>query len=229
MQNILVGGVDDHRLNGVAVGRRSGHDRQIARPEKRELKRSRNGGGGQREGIDIHFERLEFLLYGHTEFLLFVDNEQAQIFPFYGLSYKLVRADEDIDLAVCEVGENVFRLLGCLCATEVFHPHGEILESLAERVVMLKREHGSGHQYSRLLVVASRFESRPHRNLRLAETHIAADKSIHRHGALHIVLEVDGGFSLVGGVFVKKRCLELVLHITVSRECKPFLCLARGI
>ena len=46
LQYILVSGVDDHRLNRVAISGRSSHNRQIARPKKRKLERSRNRSGG---------------------------------------------------------------------------------------------------------------------------------------------------------------------------------------
>ena len=131
--------------------------------------------------------------------------------------------------SVFEVGKQFFHLLWRFASAEVFNPHREIAEAFAEGVVVLHGEYGGRHQYCHLLAVGSRFEGCAHRHFGLTKTYIAADQSIHRHGAFHIVLDVQGGFRLVGGVFVEEGCLQLVLHIAVGRVSKALLLLAGGV
>ena len=63
----------------------------------------RFGGGRHGERIDIGFKCAQLFLSRYAELLLFVDDKQSQVVPFYGLSYKLVRANDDVYLACGEV------------------------------------------------------------------------------------------------------------------------------
>ena len=140
-----------------------------------------------------------------------------------------MRADQNVYLALLQVGEYLFDLFGALASAQVLYAHGEVAKAFAEGIVVLHSEHGRGHQYSHLLAVRSGFEGGTHRHLGLTKSHVAAHQSVHGHGALHIVLDVQGGFGLIGCIFVEEGCLQLVLHIAVGRVGKALLLLAGGV
>ena len=96
----------------MAVGRRGVDGREVARAHERELEGARNGRGAHGEGVDAHLHLLELFLDGYAEFLLFVDDEQAEVVEAYGLADELVGADEDVNLARGEVVEDGFGLFG---------------------------------------------------------------------------------------------------------------------
>ena len=110
--------------------------------------------------------------------------------------------DQYVDLSLCEVGENLLRLLAGACAREIFHPHGEVGQTAAEGVEMLVGEHRGGHEHGHLLAVGGGLEGCAHGYLGLSETHIAANKAVHRARAFHILFHGVCGRSLVGSVLV---------------------------
>ena len=140
-----------------------------------------------------------------------------------------MRANEYIYLAFGEVGGYLSHILGLAGAAEIFHPHGEVAQAVAEGGIVLKCEHRGGHQHCSLLAVDGSFEGSTDGYFSLAEAHVAAYQAVHRAFALHIGFHGIGSLELVGGIFVDKRSLEFVLHISVGREGKTFLRLACGI
>ena len=190
--------------NGIAIGRWGVDDAQIACTKQRELQGTRNRCGGQCQYIYVGAKGFEFLFDSHAKLLFFVNDEQSEIFPQYLFAHQLVCTHQYVYFSVFEVGEYLFYLFGRFASAEVFNPHREIAEAFAEGVVVLHSEHGSGHQYCHLLAIGSCLEGSAHRHFGLTKTHIAADKAVHWHGAFHIVLDVQGGFGLVGGVFVEE-------------------------
>ena len=71
------------------------------------------------------------------------------------------------------------------------HPRGERPQ------VLLAQQRGR-HQHGHLVAGIDRLERRPHRQLRLAVAHVAAEQAVHRPRLAHVVLDgVDGG-QLVG-------------------------------
>ena len=70
----------DLRLNRVTVRRRRCDIAQIARPHKRELKRTGNGRGREGERVDIRSQLAQLLLDRHAELLLLIDDQQPEVF-----------------------------------------------------------------------------------------------------------------------------------------------------
>ena len=59
-----------------------------------------NGRGRHGERIDVDLQLAQSLLDRHTELLLLVNDEQAQVFELHALADEFVRANDDVDGAV---------------------------------------------------------------------------------------------------------------------------------
>ena len=147
----------------------------------------------------------------------------------HGLADKFVRADEDVDLTLFEVGQQLLDLLGLAGAAQVVDPDGEVVQSLTEGAVVLEGQHRGGHEHGGLLAVGSGLEGGTHGNLGLAESHVTADEAVHGFVALHVGLDGLCGSQLVGCVFVDKRGLQLLLQVAVGRVGKSLLLASGGI
>ena len=106
-------------------------------------------------------------------------------------------ADDDVDLAVGEVGERLLLLLLRAEAAEHVDADREPGEALAQRLHVLEREHGGGREKRHLLAVHHRLERGAHRHFRLAVAHVAAQQPVHRRRRLHVALDVVDGRRLV--------------------------------
>ena len=65
---------------------------------------TRNGSRTQREAVDICLHLLEPFLVFNPEPLFFIDNHQSQIFKLHIFLDNAVCADNDIKLAVFQLG-----------------------------------------------------------------------------------------------------------------------------
>ena len=199
--------------DGVAVGRRGIDIGEVAGAHERELQCARYGGGAHGEGVEVDAQLLELLFDGDAEFLLLVDYEQPEVFESDGLADELVGADDDVYLALGQVGQYLTGLLGGAGARQILDSHGKVAQALGEGGVVLEGEHGGGHEHGHLLGVGGGLECGAHGYLGLAEAHVAADEPVHWAVALHVGLDGAGGGELVGGVLVYKGCLQLLLHV----------------
>ena len=210
-------------INGIAVGRRRLNNAHITGTHQRELQRARNGRGTHREGVHIGLHLAQFLFHGHTELLLLVNNEQSQVLPLHGLANQLVRTYDNIYLSGFQVGQNLLRLFCTTGTRKILHAYRESFQARGERLIMLIGKHGGGHQHGHLLGIAGCLEGGANGYLRLSESHISTDQSVHRTGTLHIGLHVVGGLQLVGRILIKERSLQFVLHKGIGAEGKAFL------
>ena len=83
---------------------------------------------------------------------------------------------------------------------------------------MLLRQDRGGAEQRGLLAVLDRLERRPHRNLRLAVAHVAADQAVQGVRQLHARLHLGDGLQLVGRLHERERILHLPLPCAVGRE-----------
>ncbi len=217
------------RDDRIAVGRRGVDRREVAGSHQRELKRSRYRCRTHGEGVDVDLHLFELFLDGDAEFLFLVDDEQTEILEFHAFADQFMGADNYIDLAGLEVGEYFFDLLGRAGARQIVNPHRELLQTLAERTVMLIGKHRRRHKHGYLFAVNRGLERRTDRYLRLAETDVAAYQTVHRPGTFHVGLDSLGGRQLVGGILIDKRRLEFLLQITVGSKGIAFFLFARRI
>ena len=209
---------NDFRLDGNAVGRRGVDNAQVARSQQGELQRSRNRSCGQRKGIHRSFEGTEFFFRGHAEFLLLINNQQAQVLEIEFLAKDLVRAYQDIDLTR---GKALFDVIDFFCrpqAADEIDVAGQVLQTLLESIVMLQRQDGRRHENRHLLAVASGLEGGSDGDFRFTETDIAADEAVHRAGILHVPLHGRGGRLLIGRIFIHEGRFQFFLQIGVRRE-----------
>ena len=210
-------------LYGIAVGRRSLYDAQVACPHERELQGARYRGGRERERIYTHLQLAQLFLHRHAKLLFLIDDEQSQILELHALAYELVRAHHDVHLTVLEPLQHLLRVGSRAGTAQVLHAAGEVFQSLRKGAPMLVGQHGGGHQHRHLLVVTCRLEGSTHGHLGLAEAHVATHEAVHRALTLHVGLDVYGSLQLVGRVFVEEARLQLVLHEAVGAIGKPLL------
>ena len=132
-------------------------------------------------------------------------------------------ADDDVDVALGEVGEELGGLFGSACTRQVIDAHWEVLEAFGEGAIVLIGEHGGGDEHRHLLAVVTGLEGGTDGHLGLAETHIAADETVHGASRLHVTLHLLGGLELVGSVLEHEAGLQLVLHLRVGAVLEALL------
>ena len=74
------------RFNRLAIGRWRGDGTEVACPHQTELKRPWNGRRGEGQSIHVRAQCFQFVLDGHAELLLFIDDHQPQILEFDSLA-----------------------------------------------------------------------------------------------------------------------------------------------
>src|SRR5262245_23916968 len=159
--------------------------------------------------MDVLAELLEALLVLHSEMLLLIDDEEAEIGELHPLGKKRVGADDDIDIARLEARLHFGALLGADQARGLGDLRREAAEALAEGIEVLAGEKRRRHHDRDLLAGKNGDEARPQRNLGLAETDIATDKPVHRAPAGEILEHGADARLLIVGLFVRKAGREL--------------------
>ena len=92
----------DHRFHWQTIQRGRLDRGHVFYAYEREIKRARNRRRRQREDIDQFEQLLEFFLMQNTEALLFVDDNQAEIFENDIARDQPVRANHNIDAAFAQ-------------------------------------------------------------------------------------------------------------------------------
>ena len=133
-------------------------------------------------------------------------------------------ADNDIYLSCRKILKYKFHLFGCSRSGKIVNPYRQILQSLCKRAVMLIGKHCRRHKHCCLLSVSRSLECRSDCNLGLSESYVAANQTIHRTLTFHIPFHIGGSGDLIRSIFINKRCLQLLLHISVRRKSEaPFV------
>ena len=190
---------------------------------------ARDGSCRESKHIDVGTHLFELFLDADAEFLLFVDDEQSQVFEFQFAVGYCMSADEDVYFAAFEVADNLVAFLGGAKTVEIVDVDRHALEAFAEGVVVLESQNGAGNEDCHLFAVAHRFEGGADGHLSFAEAHVAANQTVHGCVRLHIAFDVDGGFQLVGSVLVHEAGFKLVLQVAVGTEGEATCSLAFGI
>ena len=153
-----------------------------------------------------------------AEPLLFVDDEQSEVPELDVFRQQPVRSDDDVDFAGGQIGEHLF-LLG-LRAEAAHHvdPHRKTGKALAERLLMLKRQHRRRREERDLFSVHHGLEARAHRDFGLAVADVAAQQAIHRRLRFHVALDLGNRGLLVGRELVLECVLEFLLPMRVGAE-----------
>ncbi len=172
---------------------------------------------------------LEPLLVLDAESLLLVDHDEAEVLELDVFGQQPVRADDDVDVAALERLDGL-ELLGPLAEpAEHLDADRVVGHPVAERVVVLLREHGGRHEDGDLLLVEDGLECGPDRHLGLAVADVAADQPVRRLRAFEVGLQVGDRPDLVVGLLVDERVLELALPLGVGREGVAVFARARGV
>ena len=86
---------------------------------------------------------------------------------------------------------------------------------------MLLAQKRGGHKHRHLLAVVDRLEGRAHGHLCLAIAHVPAQEPVHGPGALHVPLDGLHGRTLVRGLLVGEKTVELPVHLRVLAKGHP--------
>jgi hypothetical protein len=130
--------------------------------------------------VHVGAQCLQRLLLAHAEALLLVHDHQPQVGEAHVRLQQAVGADDDVDLALGDLGQFGLDLLLALEARQHLHLQRPVGETVAEVAVVLLGQQGGGHQHRHLLAAGRRGEGGAHRHFGLAEAHVAADHAVHR-------------------------------------------------
>ena len=208
----------DFGLDGVTTRGWCVDDTQIASSHKRKLQRARNGGGGHGEGVYIYFELSEFFLHTDAKLLFFVDDEQSEVFEFDGLTDEFVGSHEDVYFSFSQIFEQGFGLRWSSRSWKIVYANREILQTLKEGFVVLQSQDGGGHHHSDLLSIGGGFEGSSNGYFGFSKPNISTHQTVHRTRTLHVGLDLLSNLELIGGVFIRERTFEFVLHKAIGRE-----------
>ena len=100
------------RLDRQPVLRRRLDRRHVADARERHVQRARDRRRRQRQHVDLAAHLLQPLLVRDAEALLLVDDDQPEVLERDVLLQQPVRADDDVDLAGCGVGDDAPLLAG---------------------------------------------------------------------------------------------------------------------
>ena len=218
---VLVVGADVGADRAAALGRRLDH-RDVAQAGEAHLQGARDRRRRQRQHVDPQFQLAQQLLLFDPEALLLVDDHQAELLGPDVAREQAVGADQDVDLALLEVGEHGFGLGRGAQAGDALDPEGEVGEPLAEGAPVLLGEDRGRHQHHHLGAVGGGLDRGAQGDLGLAEADVAADQPVHRPLRFHVALDRFDRLDLVGGLAVGEVRLHLDLPLAVGREGVAF-------
>ena len=208
----------DVGLDRHTVDRRLLEHRHVTDADQRHVQRPRDRRRRQCQHVDVFLQVLDALLMRHTEALLLVDDQEAEVPELDVLAEQAVGANDDIDTAGLQVVEGLSDLLRRPEAAQQRDVHREALHTLDEGVVDLLREDGGRHEVGHLLAVLHGLEGSAQCDLGLAVADVAADQAVHDLVALHVLLHRFDGEILVDRLLVREHLLELLLPDGVLPE-----------
>ena len=101
----------DEGAHRQPIDRRRRDQAHLPHAGQRELQGARDRRRGQRQHVHIRLELLQPLLVRHTEMLLLVHHQQAEIGELHRLRQQRMRADHDVDRPVRDAAPDFGRLL----------------------------------------------------------------------------------------------------------------------
>ena len=155
----------------------------------------------------------------HPEAVLFVDDQQPQIFPLHVALQQLVSADQNINFAFTGLFQDLRLLFGAAKTRQHLYAYRPVGEAVAEVVEVLLGEEGSRHQHRHLLVVFHRQESGAHRHFGFAKAHVTADQAVHGQRLAHVAQHGVDGLGLIRRSFKREAVAEqlVLLFIMLKR------------
>ena len=174
-------------------------------------------------------ELAQQLLLRDAEPLLLVDDDEAEILRDRVAREDPVRPDQDVDLALAELGEHLLHVGGLAEARDHLDADREVAVALAEGVPVLLGEDRRRDEHQHLLPGDGDREGRAERHLRLAEADVAADEPVHRARRLEVFLDRLDRARLILGLAVGESGLELLDPFLVDVVGDPDARLTLGV
>ena len=129
--------------------------------------------------MHVGLERFEFFLLLHAKAMLFIHNDQPQIFKPDGAAQQGVGAHDNVHGAVFQGLFGGVRIAGGNETGQVAQCQGQFRETLRKGFCMLPRQQGGGDDDGHLHTTARRHEGGPHGDLGFAKAHIPAQQTVH--------------------------------------------------
>ena len=190
----------DEGLDGEPLGRRRGDQRQVAQSAERHVQRARDRRGGEREHVHFGAQRLQPFLVAHAEAMFLVDDDEPEVLEAHVGMQQPVRGDDDVDRAVLDAFD-ARRSIPCAVRKRdsVSMRTGQSAKRSRKLLVCCSASSVVGTSTATCLPACARDERGAHRDLGLAEAHVAAHHAIHGLLAGEIGQHLADGLGLVGG------------------------------
>ena len=214
---LLVERADVGADRAAPLRRRLDH-RDVAQAGEAHLQGPRDRRGRQREHVDLELELAQQLLLADAEALLLVDHQQPEVGRADVAAEQAVGADQDVDLAVGEAGEDVAHLGRLAQPRDHLDLDRELAQALAEGAEVLLGEDRRRDEHHHLLRAGDGLQRGAHRHLGLAVADVAADQPVHRARRLHVLADRLDRLQLVRRLAVGERALQLLLPVGVGLE-----------
>ena len=135
----------------------------------------------QRQHVDLGAQLAQQLLLGDAEALLLVDDDEPEVARHDVAREHAVGADEDVDLALAEVGHDALDLASpCGSARSTSTRTGTSRKRSRKVGDVLLGEDRGRYQHQHLAAAGDDLQGRADRDLGLAEADVAADQAVHR-------------------------------------------------
>ncbi len=165
----------------------------------------------------------------HPEPLLFIHDQQTEIFIFHIFTEQTVCPDHDIDTALAQLLDR-FPLLFCRPQSrEHSHFNAEIPHPLYKGIIMLPSQYRCRNEHRHLFSVHNRLKSGPYRNLGLSVADITTDKAVHALLTFHVRFCVLDGAHLVFRFLIGEQFLKFLLPHGILFKRMPFPGLPLGV
>ena len=195
----------DKAQDRMPIFGRSSQSRHLADARDSHLQGARNRGCRHRQDVDVGLKFLESILVLNTKALLFVNDDEAEIFETDALREQPVGADDNIHGSVGEPGDRFARLFLRLKTTECSQMHGEPGKAVGKGLHVLANEQGRWHDHGDLFTVLNSLERGPNGNFSLSVSHITAEQPVHRNRALHVSFHFIDRRELIRSFGVSER------------------------
>src|SRR6266481_3934410 len=140
-----------------------------------------------------------------------------------------MRANEDVDLSLLDLLDDFLLLLRRAEAAKHLDGDGKSGEATFEGFEMLEGKDSRWRKDCDLPVILNSLEGCTHSNFRLAVANVSAEQAVHRHGGLHILLDVGDRGNLIVSLVVIEGILELALPLSIHRVAVALRHLALGV
>ena len=215
------GRIEQRRADGCAAGWQLVEHGHVEIAVDGECERTRDRRRRHHEHVGQHVRAavrrglvLERDALRHAEAVLLVDHDDAERTEAHALLDERVRADDEVDLAGCEVGEDAAPLGRARRRGQQLDAHAtgcvdaERREQRGERPqVLLGQQLGRSHE-RRLSSAVDRGEHRPHGDERLARSHVPLQQAVHRPVTSEVVCQLRERARLRDGRGEREPCDE---------------------